>query len=167
VEKESYSPCFKSDVVCDDLHFLRHSDGLIQEFLFVFKVLKGDEEVIEKVNLKEKFGLFSELWSPKIVGEVNDAHVKIGKLKGEFIWHRHEAEDEMFFIVKGKLTIRVRDPEERDISLTEGEFVTIPRGIEHMPVSENESWIMMIEPKGTLNTGDITDNRTVEEPEWI
>ena len=123
--------------------------------------------MIKKVNLEEKFGLFSELWSPKIVGEVNDAHVKVGKLKGEFIWHKHEAEDEMFFIVKGNLVIRVRDPEERDISLTEGEFVIIPKGIEHMPVSEAESWIMMIEPKGTLNTGDVTDDRTVQEPEWI
>jgi mannose-6-phosphate isomerase-like protein (cupin superfamily) len=123
--------------------------------------------MIKKVNLVEKFGLFSELWSPKIVGEVNDAHVKIGRLKGEFIWHRHEVEDEMFFVVKGNLVIRVRDPEERDISLAEGELVIIPKGIEHMPVSREESWIMMIEPKGTLNTGDVTSDRTVEEPEWI
>lgn len=123
--------------------------------------------MIKKVNLEEKFGLFSELWSPKIVGEVNDAHVKIGKIKGEFIWHRHEAEDEMFLVVKGELMIRVRDPEEHAVSLAEGEFAVIPKGIEHMPVSEEEAWIMMIEPKGTLNTGDVTDDRTVEEPEWI
>jgi mannose-6-phosphate isomerase-like protein (cupin superfamily) len=123
--------------------------------------------MIKKVNVEEKFGLFSELWSPKIVGEVNDAHVKLGKIKGEFIWHKHEAEDEMFLVFKGNLTIMVRDPGERAVTINEGEFVIIPKGIEHMPVCEEEVWIMMIEPKGTLNTGDVTDDRTVEEPEWI
>lgn len=123
--------------------------------------------MINKVNVEEKFGLFTELWSPKIVGEVNDAHVKLGKIKGEFIWHRHEAEDEMFLVFKGNLTIMVRDPEERAVTLAEGEFVIIPKGVEHMPVCGEEVWVMMIEPKGTLNTGDATDDRTVEEPEWI
>jgi len=123
--------------------------------------------VIDKVNVEKKFGLFSKLWSPKVVGEMNDAYVKIAKIKGEFVWHRHDAEDEMFFIIKGNLAIKIRDTKEREISLSENEFVIIPKGVEHIPVAENEVWLMMIEPKTTINTGNVTDEKTVEEPEWI
>jgi mannose-6-phosphate isomerase-like protein (cupin superfamily) len=123
--------------------------------------------VINKVNLGKKFGLFSKLWNPKIVGEMNNAYVKIVKIKGEFVWHRHDAEDEMFFIVKGNLVIKIRDTKEREIFLSENEFVIIPKGVEHMPVAEDEVWLMVIEPKTTINTGNVTDDRTVEEPEWI
>ena len=123
--------------------------------------------MIDKVNLEKKFSLFSKHWNPKVVGEMNDAYVKIAKIKGEFVWHQHDAEDEMFFIVKGNLVIKIRDMEEREISLSENEFVIIPKGIEHMPVAKNEVWLMMIEPKTTINTGNVFDDRTVEEPQWI
>jgi len=119
---------------------------------------------MDKVNLVRKFSLFSELWTPKVVGELNDNFVKLGKIKGEFVWHRHDNEDEMFLVVKGQMTIKLRD---RDIPLAEGEFFIVPKGVEHMPVAEKETWIMMVEPKTTLNTGDRQNERTVAEPEWI
>ncbi len=122
------------------------------------------EERVEKVNLKQKFGLFPEHWQPKIVGELNDSYVKLVKLKGEFVWHHHEAEDELFLVVKGRLVIRLRN---RDLWLEEGEFVVIPREVEHMPVAEEEVHVLLLEPKSTLNTGNIQTDRTVRELEWI
>ncbi len=113
--------------------------------------------MIEKVNLSEKFGLFTEHWSPKIAGEVNDSYVKLVKFRGEFVWHKHEEEDEMFLVVKGSITIRLRDGEVR---LGEGEFVIVPRGVEHMPVAEEEAHVLLFEPKTVLNTGDVVDERT-------
>ncbi|MFB3153712.1 MAG: cupin domain-containing protein, partial [Candidatus Acidiferrales bacterium] len=104
---------------------------------------------MDKVNLAEKFSLFADHWSPKIVGELNDSYVKVVKLKGEFVWHQHEKEDEMFLVVKGKLLIRLRD---RDLWLQEGEFVIIPKGVEHLPVAEEEAHVLLLEPKTTLNT---------------
>jgi mannose-6-phosphate isomerase-like protein (cupin superfamily) len=115
---------------------------------------------MEKVNLSEKFRLFQDYWSPKIAGEINDAHVKLVKLKGEFIWHHHDAEDELFLVVKGRLLIRLRD---RDIQLEEGEFVVIPRGVEHLPIAEEEAHVLLLEPKSTLNTGNVRSARTVAE----
>jgi mannose-6-phosphate isomerase-like protein (cupin superfamily) len=117
----------------------------------------------ETVNLGQKFGLFDEHWRPKIVGELNDSHVKLAKLKGEFIWHKHENEDELFLVIKGRLVIRLR---ERDLTIGEGEFVIIPKGVEHLPVAEEEVQVLLIEPKTTLNTGDVRNERTVEA-EWI
>lgn len=117
------------------------------------------EELIRIVNLTEAFGAFSERWSPKIVGEVNDAQVKLAKLEGEFVWHHHAEEDELFLVVKGHLTIRLR---ERDLELDEGEFVIIPRGVEHLPVAAEEAHVLFLEPKGTLNTGNVRNERTVE-----
>jgi len=114
---------------------------------------------MEKVNLAAKFGQFSEQWSPKIVGQVNDMHVKLARLQGEFVWHHHDDEDEMFLVVKGHLTIRLRD---RDIHLEEGEFLVIPHGVEHLPVAEEEAQVMLFEPVGTLNTGNVRDDHTVE-----
>jgi mannose-6-phosphate isomerase-like protein (cupin superfamily) len=119
---------------------------------------------MEVVNLNDKFKLFEEHWKPKIVGEVNDAYVKLVKFKGEFLWHKHEAEDELFFVVKGNLIIKLRD---RDLQLAEGEFAVIPRGVEHMPVAEEEVHVVLIEPKTTLNTGDQQTNRTLPELERI
>lgn len=119
--------------------------------------------MIRKVNLAQKFSLFSEHWQPKIVGELNASHVKIARLQGEFIWHQHENEDEMFLVVSGSLQMRLRDQE---IQLEPGEFIIIPRGIEHMPVAEREVQVMLIEPKSTRNTGDIENQRT-HPPEWI
>ncbi len=119
---------------------------------------------MDKVDFTEKFALFSDRWSPKIVGEVNDAHVKIAKVQGAFVWHVHADEDEMFIIHRGRLTIRLRD---RDVTLDPGQFFIVPRGVEHLPVAEEECEIIMLEPKTTLNTGDVVNERTVAEPEWI
>ena len=119
--------------------------------------------LIEKVNLAQKFTLFQEHWSPKIVGELNDSHVKLVKVKGEFIWHHHEFEDELFLVIKGRLVIKLR---ERDITLEEGEFVIIPRGVEHKPVAEKECHLLLLEPKTTLNTGTEQNERTAEAA-WI
>ena len=113
--------------------------------------------MIEKVNLSEKFGLFGEHWSPKIAGEVGDSFVKLVKFRGDFVWHKHEEEDEMFLVVKGSITIRLRDG---DVRLGEGEFVIIPRGVEHKPVAEEEAHVLLFEPKTVLNTGDVVDERT-------
>lgn len=113
---------------------------------------------MEKVNLAEKLSLFNDYWSPKIVGEINDSYVKLVKVKGEFTWHHHEAEDELFLVVKGRLLIKLRD---RDIELQEGELAIIPKGVEHMPVAEEEAHILLLEPKTTLNTGNVQNEKTV------
>ncbi|HLL70343.1 MAG TPA: cupin domain-containing protein [Pyrinomonadaceae bacterium] len=119
---------------------------------------------MDVVNLNDKFKLFDEHWKPKIAGEVNDAYVKLVKFKGEFLWHKHDAEDELFLVVKGNMTIKLRD---RDLQLAEGEFAIIPRGVEHMPVADEEVHVMLIEPKTTLNTGDRQTARTLPELERI
>jgi mannose-6-phosphate isomerase-like protein (cupin superfamily) len=119
---------------------------------------------MEKVNLKQKFSLFSDFWSPKVVGEIGDYYIKLAKLKGEFLWHTHGVEDEMFFVAKGTLTIRFRD---RDILLSEGEFLIIPHGVEHMPVAQEEVHVMLFEPKTTVNTGEVQSERTKSEVERI
>ena len=119
--------------------------------------------MIEVINLNEKFELFSEQWHPKIAGELNDSYVKLAKVQGEFVWHHHENEDELFFVVKGTLTIKLRA---HNLTIREGEFVIIPKGVEHMPVAEEEVWIMMLELKTTSNTGNVENERTVED-EWI
>lgn len=118
---------------------------------------------MDVVNLSQKFDLFREHWSPRIVGELNDSYVKLAKLKGEFVWHKHENEDELFLVVKGQLQIKLRD---RDLLIQEGEFVIIPKGVEHCPVAAEEVQVMLLEPKSTLNTGDQQNERTVEA-KWI
>jgi mannose-6-phosphate isomerase-like protein (cupin superfamily) len=115
--------------------------------------------MLEKVNLSEKFSLFTEQWSPKIAGEVNDSYVKLVKFQGDFVRHKHDDEDEMFLVVKGRITIRLRDG---DVHLGEGEFVIVPRGVEHMPVAEEEAHVLLFEPKTVLNTGDVRNERTRE-----
>ena len=120
--------------------------------------------MIEKANLAHKFSLFQDYWSPKVAGELNDSYVKLVKLKGEFVWHHHEVEDELFLVVKGRLLIKLRD---QDIWLEEGEFVIIPRGIEHLPVAEEEAQVLLLEPKSTLNTGNVQNMRTVANLERI
>ncbi len=119
---------------------------------------------MNKVNLAQKFSMFQEYWSPKIAGELNDSYVKLVKLKGEFVWHHHDTEDELFLVIKGRLLIKLRD---RDIYLEEGEFVIIPRGIEHLPIAEEEAQVLLLEPKTTLNTGNIGNERTVVDLERI
>ena len=119
---------------------------------------------MKKVNLSEKFGLFSDLWSPKIVGELNGQHVKLAKLKGEFVWHHHENEDELFLVLRGALAIHLRD---RVVNLSEGEFFIVPKGVEHKPVAEDEAHILLLEPVSTLNTGNVRNERTVDSPERL
>lgn len=119
---------------------------------------------MEKVNLAHKFSLFEDHWSPKIAGEINDSYLKLVKFKGEFVWHHHEAEDELFLVVKGRFLVKLRD---RDIWLEEGEFVIVPRGVEHKPIAEEEALVLLLEPKSTLNTGNVRDEKTVADLERI
>lgn len=119
---------------------------------------------MNKVDLNEKFSSFNEHWQPKVVGELNGQYVKLAKLKGEFIWHQHENEDELFMVIKGKLKIKLKD---REIDLDEGQFFIIPRGVEHLPVAEEEVHVMLFEPQSVLNTGDQKNDRTVETLERI
>jgi mannose-6-phosphate isomerase-like protein (cupin superfamily) len=116
------------------------------------------------VNLAEKFAKFSDYWNPRIIGEVNDCHVKAVKLKGEFVWHHHEQEDELFLVVKGALRVKFRD---HDALVHEGEFVIVPRGVEHLPIADEEVSILLIEPKSTLNTGNVINERTVSQLERL
>ena len=119
---------------------------------------------MQAVNLSEKLRQVADYWSPKIVGELNDSFVKVVKLKGEFMWHHHEQEDELFLVVKGTLRMKFRD---RDVLVREGEFLVVPRGVEHLPVAEDEVHVVLLEPKSTLNTGNVRNERTVETLERI
>jgi mannose-6-phosphate isomerase-like protein (cupin superfamily) len=120
--------------------------------------------VMEKVNVAEKFAQIREYWKPYIVGELNGQLVKLDKLKGEFVWHRHENEDEMFLVMKGKLRIEFRD---QHVQLEAGEFLVVPRGVEHRPVAEEEAQVLLFEPASTLNTGNVRNERTLEKLEKI
>lgn len=119
---------------------------------------------MNKVNLEEKFSKFSEQWSPKIVAELNGQQVKLAKLQGEFIWHSHEAEDEMFLVVRGKLKLLFRDGE---VELNEGEMLVVPKGVEHKPVAEEEVMVMLFEPASTVNTGEVVNEKTKTELERL
>lgn len=123
---------------------------------------------MDKVNVAQKLSLFTDQWSPKIVGEVNDAYVKLAKLQGEFFWHHHEAEDELFYVLKGALRMRVRENgSEREFLIKPGEFIIVPHGVEHLPSAEEETHILLLEPKTTLNTGNVESERTLRELETI
>jgi len=119
---------------------------------------------LQKVNLSKKFSLFSEYWAPKIVGELNGQYVKLAKLKGEFVWHHHDQEDEMFLVVKGQLRMAFRDREE---ILNPGEFIIVPKGVEHKPVADQEVEIVLFEPKTTINTGNTDGDLTQRDLEMI
>jgi mannose-6-phosphate isomerase-like protein (cupin superfamily) len=119
--------------------------------------------MMDVINIAQKFSLFQEYWQPRIAGELNDSYVKLAKLKGEFVWHLHENEDELFLVVKGKLLIKLR---ERDLWLEAGEFAIIPKGVEHCPVAQEEVQVILLEPKSTLNTGNLQNERTIAA-EWI
>ena len=119
---------------------------------------------VEKVNIAQKFTKVDEYWVPYIVGELNDSYVKVDKLKGQFVWHKHDAEDELFLVTRGKLLIKLRN---KDIWLEEGEFVIIPKGIEHMPVASEEAHVVLIEPKSTLNTGNVRNEKTLTQLQKI
>ena len=114
---------------------------------------------MDKVNLAQKLASFSEQWQPRIVGELNGQHVKLAKIQGEFIWHHHQNEDELFLVVHGSIILQLRD---RDIHLAEGEMFIVPRGVEHRPIATEEAHILMFEPAGTLNTGNVRNERTYE-----
>ena len=116
------------------------------------------------VNLAEKFAKFSDCWSPKIIGDLNDCYVKAAKFRGEFTWHKHDTEDELIMVVRGSITIQFRD---RDVEVREGEFFIVPKGVEHCPKAEETADVLLFEPKSTLNTGDVINERTVEDLEWI
>jgi mannose-6-phosphate isomerase-like protein (cupin superfamily) len=118
----------------------------------------------ERIRLSEKFERIHEPWKPKIVGEVNDAYVKLVKFEGEFLWHTHENEDELFLVLRGGFRLCLRD---REIRLGAGELAVVPRGVEHRPVAEEGAEVLLLEPKTTLNTGTVRNARTVERPEWI
>lgn len=117
-----------------------------------------------KINLLEKFGMFNEHWSPKIIGELNGQQVKLVKLKGEFVFHQHENEDELFMVVKGKFKMEYRD---KTVEINEGELIVVPRGVEHKPVAEEEAWILLFEPASTLNTGNVVNEKTKTKLETI
>ena len=119
---------------------------------------------MHSVNLAEKFSKFQDHWHPRIIGELNDCHVKAVKIKGEFVWHHHNNEDELFLVLKGTLRMRFRD---REVLVREGEFLVVPRGVEHLPMADEEVHIILLEPKTTLNTGNIENERTVRELERI
>ncbi len=118
----------------------------------------------EKVNVAQKFSTFNDYYSPKIAGELNDLFVNLVKIKGPFLWHHHDNEDELFWVVKGKLTLRMH---EGDVVLNPGEFYIVPKGVEHMPVADEETHVVLLEPKSTLNTGNVRNERTVEHLQTI
>jgi mannose-6-phosphate isomerase-like protein (cupin superfamily) len=123
--------------------------------------MTGDTErrpAVEKVNLLEKFGHFQEQYKPKIVGDLNDHQVKVVKFQGDFVWHHHENEDELFLVMKGRMTMGLRTG---DVELSEGEMFIVPKGVEHRPTAKDECWIVLIEPATTLNTGNVRGERTV------
>jgi mannose-6-phosphate isomerase-like protein (cupin superfamily) len=119
---------------------------------------------MQKINLTEKLSLFSESWSPKIIAELNGQHVKLVKLKGEFVWHHHDHEDEMFLVVAGSFRMEFKD---KSVTLREGEMIVVPRGVEHRPVAEEECSLLLFEPASTVNTGNAGGDRTVASPGWI
>lgn len=120
--------------------------------------------MIEKVNLAEKLAVFADHWTPRVVGEVNDCAVKLVKIRGEFVWHHHEAEDELFLVVKGRFRMDFRDG---SVPVEAGEMIVVPRGVEHRPVADEEAHVLLVEPRTTVNTGNVTEARTVRTPERI
>lgn len=118
----------------------------------------------QPINLQEKFSKFSEHWSPKIVARMNDYHFKLAKVQGEFVWHDHPETDEVFLVVKGQLAIHFRDGK---VVLNEGEMYVVPKGVEHKPVAEEECHILLVEPVGTVNTGNVLDEKTAPNDVWI
>lgn len=118
----------------------------------------------EKINLEEKFALVTEYWSPKIIAQMNDYHFKVAKFKGEFTWHDHKETDEVFFVVEGQMMIEFRD---RTVRLQAGELFVVPKGVEHKPVSEEACKVMLIEPAGTVNTGEVVNEQTAARVDWI
>jgi mannose-6-phosphate isomerase-like protein (cupin superfamily) len=123
---------------------------------------------IRVVNLAEKFSSFQDCWSPRIAGEINDMYVKLAKLAGEFIWHKHDNEDEMFLVIQGVLRMKIREEgSERELTIRPGEYLIVPKGMEHLPIADEETHVVLLEPKSTLNTGDVVNERTRSELQSI
>jgi len=120
--------------------------------------------VVQVINLRDKFELFGDLWNPRIVEELNDNYVKLAKVQGELVWHRHDDEDELFLVVRGRLTIHLRD---QSLELGEGDLCVVPRGVEHLPVAEEETHILLVEPKTTRHTGEVQHELSRERLDWI
>jgi mannose-6-phosphate isomerase-like protein (cupin superfamily) len=120
--------------------------------------------MIKKINIAEKFDLFDEIWVPKIAAELNNDYVKLDKFHGEFLWHKHDDEDELFLVVKGDIVVKFRDG---DVHVSEGEFIVIPKGVEHKPTAEKVSHVLIVEPKNALNTGDVQDEMTLPDLDWV
>jgi mannose-6-phosphate isomerase-like protein (cupin superfamily) len=118
----------------------------------------------QPINIRDKFAKFSEQWSPKVIAQMNDYHFKIARIEGEFVWHDHPETDEVFIVLKGELEIQFRDG---NVVLNEGEMFVVPKGMEHKPVAEQECHILLVEPAGTKNTGDVVNERTVADSVWI
>jgi len=121
-------------------------------------------DAVRAIRLTEKLGRFTELWNPRVVAAMNGQHVKLAKLQGEFVWHRHADEDELFLVLRGALDLHLRD---RIVRLEPGELAVVPKGVEHKPVAAEETHVLLVEPASTRNTGNVDDARTVESPEWI
>ena len=120
---------------------------------------------MQKINLEAAFGSFQERWSPRVLASLNGQEVKLAKLQGDFVWHHHADADELFWVVRGRLTLRLREEAgERAVTLGPGELLVVPRGVEHQPVAEEETWLVLFEPAGTLNTGNVENERTVRAP---
>jgi len=119
---------------------------------------------LNKINIAEKFSKFSKHWSPRIIAEMNDYQFKLAKIKGEFVWHDHKDTDETFIVVKGNMSMKFRD---RTVELSEGEMIVVPKGIEHKPCADDECKILVVEPRGVINTGDKINNLTINEDQWI
>ncbi len=119
---------------------------------------------LEKLNLADQFTRFDAQWSPKVIASLNGQLVKLVKFQGDFVWHRHEAEDELFLVVKGRFRMEFRD---RQVWLEAGEMIVVPKGVEHRPVADEEAHVLLFEPASTLNTGNVRDERTIDNPEWL
>lgn len=126
--------------------------------------MRRGELRVNSVNIQQKLAAFGEHWSPRIVGELNGQHVKLAKIQGSFVWHHHDAEDELFLVLKGRMRMEFRD---REVIVEPGEFIIVPRGVEHRPSADEETHIMLFEPASTLNTGNVRGERTVERPQRL
>jgi mannose-6-phosphate isomerase-like protein (cupin superfamily) len=168
-------PPLRTSALCPALWFLNYHFHHVHGMLYgtnratvPHDLNQWRRPMLDKVDLVQKFSLFSDQYSPKIVGELNDFYVKLVKLQGEFVWHHHDVEDELFFVVKGTLRMAIReDGAEREIVIRPGEFIIVPHGVEHRPAADEETHIMLLEPKSTLNTGNVESERTVHELEKI
>jgi mannose-6-phosphate isomerase-like protein (cupin superfamily) len=119
---------------------------------------------MESININNKFDLITDLWKPRVIAELNGQHVKISKVKGEFVWHDHKEEDELFYILKGKMIMEFRD---KKVEVNEGEMILVPKGVEHRPIAKNEVWMMLFEPKNIKHTGDVESELTIKEYKTI